>query len=213
MPDSIPVYEEALLSYFKDLEIDDGETTRNPQVLLAVSSRSSSELITSKDNTPILPLITLVRTGFNTIDASHIVKSHITRKFRFRGTQNRKAFIATDFMPFEMGYKLDIWSLYTAHQLSLVEQIIWKFEKHPWINVTQEANGTPHVTPGYIREWSIGDQTTYDNMTEENYRIFKSSFDFKFFVQLANDRYATSSLLFKISDTILEDKGENLINP
>lgn len=213
MPDSIPVFEEALLSYFKDLEIDDGENSRNPQVLLAVSSRSSSELIVSDDNTPILPLITLTRTGFDSIDASHIVKSHITRKFRLRGIQNRRAFMATDFMPFEMSYKLDIWSLYTVHQLSLLEQIIWKFEKHPWINVTQEANGTPHVTPGYIRNWNIGDQTTYDNMTEENYRIFKSSIDFKFFIQLANDNYAKPSLLFKTSETILEDMNGTVINP
>ena len=212
MPDSIPVYEEALLSYFKDLEIDDGETTRNPQVILAVSSRTSSELIVSKDNTPVLPVLTLTRTGFGPIDASHIVKSHITRKFRLRGTQNRRSFMATDFMPFEMKYKLDIWSLYTAHQLSLVEQVVWKFEKTPWINVTQEANGTPHVTPGYIKDWSIGDQTMYDNITEENYRIFKSSFDFSFFVQLANSNYATPSLLFRTVETELIDSDGTSIS-
>lgn len=208
MPDSIPVYEEALLSYFKDLEIDDGDTTRNPQVILAITSRSASNLMVSEDFTPILPIITLTRTDFNPIDATHIVKSHITRKFRLRGTQNRKTFMAADFMPFEIGYKLDIWSLYMAHHLSLTEQIIWKLEKTPWVNVIQEANGVPHVTPGYIREWSIGDQSTYDGITEENYRIFKMGFNFKFFIQLANDRYATPSLLFKLTDQEIVEKRE-----
>lgn len=197
MSDSIPVFEEALLSYFKDLEIDDGETTRNPQVVLAVSSRSSSELIVSDDFTPILPILTLTRTSLSRIEASDIVKSHITRKFRFRGTQNRKAFMAADFMPFEISYKLDIWSLYTVHHLSLSEQIIWKFQKKPWVNVSQETMGVPYLTPGYIRDWSVGDQSTYDNITEENYRIFKMSFDFKFFIQLLNDNYSTYSALFR----------------
>ena len=197
MPDSIPVYEEALLSYFKDLEISDGESIRNPQVVLAISSRSSSELLLSEDFTPILPILTLTRAGFNKIDASDIVKSHITRKFRFRGTQNRKSFMVADLMPFEMSYKLDIWTLYTAHHLSLAEQIIWKFEKTPWINVSQEFLGVSHVTPAYIREWTIGDQSLYDNVTEENYRLFKLSFDFKLFIQLLKDDYATYSALFR----------------
>lgn len=205
MPDSIPVYEEALLSYFKDLEIDDGETTRNPQVILAVSSRSSSELIVSEDFTPVLPMITLTRTGFNIIDPSHIVKSHITRKFRMRGTQDRKAFMNADFMPMEMGYKLDIWSLYTVHHLSLTEQVIWKFMKKPWINVVQESLGVPHVIPGYIRDWNIGDQSSYDNITEENYRLFKMSFDFKLFIQLLNDNYATPSALFRRDEVQMID--------
>jgi hypothetical protein len=210
MPDSIPVYEEALLSYFKDLEIDDGENTRNPQVLLAVSSRSASELIVSNDNTPVLPLLTLTRTGFSSIDASHIVKSHITRKFRMRGTQNRRSFMVTDLMPFEMSYKLDIWTLYTSHHLSLIEQIIWKLEKNPWVNVVQEFNGVPNVTPGYIRQWTVGDQTAYDNITEENYRIFKSSIDFKFFIQLVNDNYAKPSLLFRTTDYQIIEKSKNV---
>lgn len=206
MPDSIPVYEEALLSYFKDLEIDDGENKRNPQVLLAVSSRSASSLIVSKDNTPILPIITLTRTGFNLIESSHIVKGHITRKFRARAARNRKSIIMTDLMPFEIGYKLDIWTLYTAHHLSLLEQIIWKLEKTPWVNVIQDFNGVSNVTPGYIREWSVGDNTTYDNITEENYRIFKGSVDFKFFIQLAKSDYAVPSALFRTKDLQVVEK-------
>lgn len=116
--------------------------------------------------------------------------------------------MAADFMPFEMGYKLDIWSLYMAHHLSLTEQVIWKLEKTPWINVVQEANGRPMVTPGYIREWSIGDQSSYDNVTEENYRIFKMSFSFKFFMQLSKDDYATPSLIFKIADHEIVEPGQ-----
>ena len=119
MQNSIVLYEEALLTYFKDLEIDDGEVTRNPHVILALTSRSSSDLITSENFTPVLPILTLTRTGITKIDATHIVKTHIMRKFRMRATQNRKNFMNADFMPIEMGYKLDIWSLYTIHHLSL----------------------------------------------------------------------------------------------
>ena len=192
---TIPIYEEALLTYFKNLEISDGETTRNPQVVLAVSSRASSELIVSDDFTPVLPIITLSRTGFSKIEASHIIKAHRTRKFRMRATQNKKTFMSADLMPFEMAYKLDIWSLYTAHHLSLAEQIIWKLEETPWINVIQETLGNSHVLPAYIREWNVGEQTTYEGITEENYRIFKLSFDFKLFIQLLNDNYASYSVL------------------
>lgn len=205
MADSIPIYEEALLAYFKDLEIADGETVRNPQVVLAVSSRSSSELIVSDDFTPVLPILTLTRGALSKTDATDLVRGHITRKFRFRGTQNRKSFMVADFMPFEISYRLDIWTLYTAHHLSLTEQVIWKLQKNPWINVVQEALGVPHVTPAYIREWTIGDSSTYDNITEENYRIFKMNIDFKLFVQLLNDKYATYSALFRRAKAEFED--------
>jgi len=207
--DSIALYEEALLTYFKDLEIHDGETTRNPQVVLAITSRSSSDLITSDNFTPILPMLTLTRTGINKIDATHIVKTHITRKFRMRATQNLKTFMNADFMPIELGYKLDIWSLYTAHHLSLAEQIVWKIEKTPWINVLQDAQGVPHVTPGYIREWNAGEQTTYENISEESYRILKMSFDFRLFAQLLNTNYASYSALIPERKIKLVDREVN----
>ena len=53
----IRYFDEATMSYFESIKIEDGETIRTPQIALAIPSRQALDIKLNNERYPVLPII------------------------------------------------------------------------------------------------------------------------------------------------------------
>ena len=73
-------YDEAVIEYFKDIEIHDGVDLRTPQIQFSIPSSNGYKLDKDLENrTAILPLIVITRSSITPVSATPLIKNAITR--------------------------------------------------------------------------------------------------------------------------------------
>lgn len=198
MANSIRNYDEALIQYFSNIQIDDGIELRYPQVVLSIPSFQGSKLQVSESWTPIFPIITITRVGLSHHQASEIIKARKLRPFVSRINFDNKTFSQAEVMPYIINYKLDIWSLTMEQCLSLSEEIIFKIENEPYVETHFNINNVNMFLPGYIQNFNFNDGTSYELIGDEDNRIIKHTITLDLFSYFVKSNKSTKSVLYNV---------------
>ncbi|NCD06810.1 MAG: hypothetical protein EOL97_11880 [Spirochaetia bacterium] len=202
---SIRIYDEAVISYLKQITITDGEETRIPQVAFAIPSRLDTKLILSDNNMPLLPMFVITRESLEPNEASGIVKTHSIRPYIYVHDNKKEKVYGIDAMPYIFNYKIDTWNLSQNLHLEMINKLIWKFEKYRTIYANFTINNFNLRTNGYIENYSFSDETTYNEISESNIRLIKSSFNIKVFGWLFEEDYVKKTVLKNIQKVVIAD--------
>lgn len=210
---TIRFYDEALKNYFRDVRVEDGESYRSPQVIMATASRRKNySLEMSDDNQPLMPLITLIREGVDRNDKiTGMVKNQLIRPPVFKRGENWKYYIGNYIMPYYINYKLDVWSLTQDMNLGIIEQLIWKLERRPYLELSIVMNDINFQIRSRIEDYNLNDITTYEEFGDETFRIFRNNVSFKLDARLISDQWITPSIV-KINENIVITDETNLLD-
>jgi len=201
---SVRLYDNGLVEYLKqNLTVDDGEDDgRKPQVIFASPSKKALVVDMSDNNTPILPILTVTREGFSRHETSGIVKTHLSRPFIHTHTRDKKNIYGSDFLPYVINYKVDVWSLTQGMHTDIIVQLLWLMEKKPSIPVRGTIANREIKMNGYVEGYDISDSSTYDELSDENMRIFRSTLTIKMFAWLTKTE-TNKKTVFEILDNVM----------
>jgi hypothetical protein len=205
---SISLYDEKILDYLvHDLWVDYGDTVRHPQIHFAMSgTRQNLQLDLSDNNTPILPLITVIRRSIEPHEATKIIRTHVPKKpLYYTYTEDGKYARGVDFMPYNFTYDVDIWTLTQRSLLDITNFMIWKFLKEPSFSV-RGIFGEKNVNiPGYVEDYSYQDQSSYEEIGNEEDRILRGTFNLKIYGNLIKAMPSTGMIDKHITQILIED--------
>lgn len=201
-------YDEAVLDYFKTIEIEDGEEKRSPQVLFGTPSRQGIKLNLNDDNVPIMPFISVVRSSIAPNQQTKIIKGHINRPRIFTLDSNEKHYVGTELLPYDLNYQVDIFALVQDMFHNLIEQIIFKVYKKHYVRVQIETNGHVITHNGYIYNVSYNDATTYHQIAATVTRIFHGVLTFSLEANILNTDFKTMTVL---EETVGQYSDEELV--
>jgi len=201
---SVRLYDNGLVEYLRqNITIDDGEDDgRKPQVIFASPSKKALVVDMSDNNTPILPILTVTREGFSRHETSGIVKTHLSRPFIHTHTRDKRNIYGSDFLPYTINYKIDIWSLTQGMHSDIMTQLIWLMEKKPSIPVRGIFANREIKMNGYIESYDISDASTYDELSDENMRVFRSTLTIKLFGWLTKTE-TNKKTVFEVLENVL----------
>ena len=193
-------YDEAVVDYFKTLEIEDGEEKRSPQVLFAVPSRQGVKLNVNEDKVPIMPFISVIRSGISPNTQTPIVKGHVHRPRIFSLDSSKKHYVGTELMPYNLNYQVDIFSLIQDMYYSIIEEIIFKMYKKHYVRTQFETDGHVITNNGYITNISYNDSTSYSQIASNLNRIFHGVVTFTLEANIVSTDFKTHSVLEEVVD-------------
>lgn len=205
---TISLYDEKILDYLiHDLWIDYNGDVRHPNIYLAMpGTKGNPNLQLSDNNTPILPMITVVRRSIETNEQSHIIKTHIPKLPLYTTmTENRKWAKGSDFMPYTFNYDVDIWSLTQRTLLDIVNHFIWKFMKEPSFSVRGIFSDRNVDIPGYVETYSFNDQSPYEEIGNEEDRILRGTFTLRIYGQMVKEQNPIQTIHNYTDKILVED--------
>jgi len=188
-------YDEAVVSYFSNIKIEDGNGLRSPQVMLGTPSRQGVKLNVTNDTTPVLPLISIVRTGMNATSETNLVKSHVTRPHVYSLNSTGKLYEGFETMPYNFVYQVDYFSLVQDMHNSITEQLLFRVHKNHYIKVLIDTTNHHYEVNPYIHSISLSDATTYTQIADNVSRIFHGTLGFSLYGFLINEKFVTPSVL------------------
>ena len=97
---SILIYDSAVVSYLKTIQIADGDVIRNPQVLFAIPSRHDTKLTKTDNDMPLLPMLVVIRKSLEKNDFSGIVKNRLFRPYIYKYSNKKDKIYGIDAMPY-----------------------------------------------------------------------------------------------------------------
>jgi hypothetical protein len=199
----IRFYDNGIVEYLKEnIIVDDGEDDgRTPQVIFALPSKNSLSVDMSDNNTPIFPILTVTRDGFTRHEISGIVKTHLSRPFIHTHSRDKKNIYGSDFLPYNINYKIDVWSLTHRMHTDIITQLLWLMEKKPSVPVNGVVSNREIRMNGYIEGYDISDSTTYDELSDENMRMFRTTLSIKLFGWLTKIE-TNKKTVFEVLDNI-----------
>ncbi len=203
-------YDEAVVNYFSDIKIEDGDTLRSPQVLLAIPSRQGVKLNVTNDNTAVLPLISITRTGLSATSETNLVKSHVTRPYLYNISSNKKYFEGADFMPYNFSYQIDFFSLVQDMHNEIVEQILFKVHKNHYVTVKIDIANHNIEMNSYIHSISFSDSTSYTQIADNVSRIFHGTLNFSLYGFLIDVKRNTPTVLSDQQSIKIIDNKQDL---
>ena len=208
---SIRIYDEALVSYLKQIEITDGEETRTPQVAFAIPSRLDTKLILSDNGMPLLPMLVVIRNSIEPSSFSGIVRTRIPRPFFYFHDDKKEKVYGLDSMPYYFNYIIETWHLTQNSYLETVNQLIWKFEKYKSIPAEIVINNVNLKANAYIEDYSLSNNTEQQELSSSNIRLIKGSFNIKVFGWLFEENHVRKTVLNTYQKIVLKDTRKNTI--
>ena len=200
-------YDEAVIDYFKEIEIHDGIEFRNPQIQFSIPSSNGYKLDKDVENrTPILPLIVISRTGLNPVSATNIIKNAITRPMIFNINHSKKVFEGIEVLYYGLNYKVMFFSLQREMHNSILEQIAFKLHQNHSIKAFIEISNHNIETNNYISDINLSDSTTYEQIEDTNERIFVGEASFILNAKLFKVKRNTPSVLAVTNDIYDNEK-------
>lgn len=205
---SIRIYDEAVMSYLKQITITDGEETRIPQVAFAIPSRLDNKLILSDNGMPLLPMLVVIRESLEPTDFSGIVRTHIPRPSIYVYDDTKEKVYGIDAMPYYFNYIIESWHLTQNSYLEMLNKLIWKFEKYKTIPAKFTLNNLNLGINGYIENYSISDDTDYAEVSESNIRLIRGTCSIKVFGWIFEEDYVKRTVIENIQNIIVSDSGK-----
>lgn len=192
----ISCFDEATIKYFSNnIKIEDGNCMRAPQVALAIPSRQGLNLTLNNENTPVLPIIVVTRDSIGFVNESPIVKKRIIRPSILSLNVNTKMYDGIDIMPCAYNYQINYFALYQEMFNLMTEQLLYNLVKKQCIKTVININNHTITSNALIKNVTIGDSTTYNQIADETSRMFHGNFSFSLYGFILNAEYATSSVL------------------
>ena len=199
-------YDEAVIEYFKDIEIHDGVELRTPQIQFSIPSSNGYKLDKDLENrTAILPLIVITRSSITPVSATPLIKNAITRPMILNLNENGKIHEGIEVLYYGLNYKIAFFSLFREIHNSILEQIAFKlYQKHSIKAFIDISNHTIE-TNNYISDVSINDSTTYDQIDDTTERIFMGDGSFILNVKLFKAIRNTATVL-QVKENIYDNE-------
>jgi len=199
-------YDEAVIEYFKDIEIHDGVDLRTPQIQFSIPSSNGYKLDKDLENrTAILPLIVITRSSITSVSATPLIKNAITRPMILNLNENGKIHEGIEVLYYGLNYKIAFFSLFREIHNSILEQIAFKlYQKHSIKAFIDISNHTIE-TNNYISDVSINDSTTYDQIDDTTERIFMGDGSFILNVKLFKAIRNTATVL-QVKENIYDNE-------
>jgi len=199
-------YDEAVIEYFKDIEIHDGVDLRTPQIQFSIPSSNGYKLDKDLENrTAILPLIVITRSSITSVSATPLIKNAITRPMILNLNENGKIHEGIEVLYYGLNYKIAFFSLFREIHNSILEQIAFKlYQKHSIKAFIDISNHTIE-TNNYISDVSINDSTTYDQIDDTTERIFMGDGSFILNIKLFKAIRNTATVL-QVKENIYDNE-------
>lgn len=189
-------YDESILTYLKDnITYLTPEGPKTPQITLALPSRQGAKLELTDNKTPVLPLISVIRSGLSPNNETKIVKSRIIRPQIINLKKNMKLYDGIMFMPFNISYQLDYFSLSQEIFNILTEKLLYNLYKKHYVKTFIEIGDVNLEINGYLTDISFSDATSYIEIPDTETRIFHGTIGFILYTQLLNDEFYIRSVL------------------
>lgn len=188
-------YDEAVVNYFTDIKIEDGDTLRSPQVLLGTPSRQGVKLNVTDDNTAVLPLISVIRSGMTATNETNLVKAHVTRPHLYSINSTENYFEGAELMPYNFSYQIDFFSLVQDMHNEIVEQLLFKVHKKHYVKVKIDVVNHNIEMNSYIHNISFNDSTSYTQIADAISRIFHGTLNFNLYGFLIDVKRTTPTVL------------------
>lgn len=204
---SILIYDSAVVSYLKTIQIADGDVIRNPQVLFAIPSRHDTKLTKTDNDMPLLPMLVVIRQSLEKNDFSGIVKNRLFRPYIYQYSDKKDKIYGIDAMPYYFNYKIESWHLTQESYIDMLNKLIWKFEKERVVKAKLTLSNIDFGINGYIEDSTISDDTTYEEISQDSIRLIKGSFTIKMFGWLFDDNYVEKTVLKNIQKTVISKSG------
>lgn len=197
-------YDEAVVEYFKDIQIHDGVELRTPQIQFSIPSSNGYKLDKDIENrTAILPLIVITRSSINPVSATPLIKNAITRPMILNLNENKKIYEGIEVLYYGLTYKLVFFSLIREMHNTILEQIAFKLHQNHCIKALIDITNHTIKTNNYISDISINDSTTYDQIDDTTEKLFMGDASFILNAKLFKSTRNTASIL-EIKETIYE---------
>lgn len=202
----IRYFDEATMSYFESIKIEDGETIRTPQIALAIPSRQALDIKLNNERYPVLPIIVVTRTGINQLPESGLVTAHVNRPMVFSLNSNTLVYDGVELMYVNYEYQIDYFALTEEMFNSMHQQILFKLRKKKYVPVKITDNNHYLVHNGAILNINFSDSTQYTQIPDTDLRIFHAVASFSVNGFITNAEFATRSVLkIKNHENIIHD--------
>jgi len=196
MISTLRYYDEAVVNYFKNITVEDGDgSRRTPQILFSIPSRQSLKLQLSNSSTPLFPLLYVTRTGFSPANETNIVKGHVTRPHIFELNSSEHYFEGAEMLPYNLIYQLDYMTIVQEMHNQITEQLLFNLHKKHYIKVRIELSNIIIESNAYIDNINVNDSSSYDKVEDSVNRIFHGTIGFNLYAYLFDPKYATHSVL------------------
>lgn len=201
-------YDNSVIEYFKTIYIETPEEVKIPQIAFALPSRQGIKLQTSDNKTPLFPFISIIRTGLTPNNETRIVKNKITRPFLLNINKEMNLYEGAEFMPYNLNYQVDYFSLIQEQFNILTEKILFKLHKKHFIKTMIDFSNHNASVNGYISNVSFVDSTSYAEVPDNSSRMFHGTINFILETFLIDPNYATKSVL-TINEEIIDWETES----
>jgi hypothetical protein len=189
-------YDEAVIEYFKDIEIHDGVELRTPQIQFSIPSTNGYKLIKDNENrTPILPMIVITRTNIAPNSATPMIKKSAIRPRILNLNSNTKTFDGIEILYYNLQYKIMFFSLTREMHNSILEQLAFKLYQDHYIKAHIEILNHNIQTNNYISDISINDSTGYEQIEDTAERVFIGDASFILDAKMFKAKKNVSSVL------------------
>lgn len=206
-------YDEAVVEYFKDIVINDGIEFRSPQIQFSIPAANGYKLIKDpENNTAILPLIVITRTGISPNATTSMIKNSITRPRILNINPSTKVFDGVDIIYYNLNYKIAFFSLTREIHNTILEQLVFKLHKDHSIKAFIDILNHTIETNNYLTDISINDNMNYDQIDDTAERIFVGDAGFTMHASLYRTRRNVSSVLFTREEaSIIEEDSKTFL--
>lgn len=206
-------FDEAVMKYFEDVKIHDGERYRAPQIVLALPSRQGHDVVVNNENIPVYPIIVIQPVDITEQPESWAIKSHVTRPMVLTINRAKKMHDGVEIMYVQYNYAIKFAALTQEMYNIIREKLMFKLKKHSYVKVFVNASNTVIRTPALIRNVSFSNGMNYDELADTANRIFNGSVTFTLDGFITNEEYATRSIMkFSGVKNIIEPDSDEKIS-
>lgn len=186
-------YDEAIINYISSINIDVGSGREfSPQVIMAIPSRHGQKIELEKStDTPKLPFITLIRSGIAQVTETNIIRGRVTRPSIYTLHNEKKFYFGADSMPYDLNYNINFFSLESETHNQLTEVLLYKLKKKYSIPVFIDIQNVNVRVRTFIHDVAFSDQTSYEQVADNNTRIFHGTLSFALYCYLINTEVQT----------------------
>lgn len=191
----IRYFDNAVLSYFESIKIDDGSKVRTPQIALAIPSRQGLDIKLNNEKYPVLPLIVVTRTNITSLPETGLVTRHVIRPMMFSLNSNLLAYDGVELMYVNYNYQIDYFAITEEMFNSIHQQLLFKLRKTKYVPVKIEENNHYIIHNGAIIDINFNDNTTRSQIPDNELRVFHATITFAVNGFITNSEFATRSVL------------------
>lgn len=152
------------------------------------------------------------RNGIAKNEATNMFKGRPTRPAYYQRTNDKSNFIGLEIIPYNIMYTVTTLSLTMEENAQLTEQMIWYLTRKPSVRAIYSSPHSQMEMPGYIQEYTINDEMSYDVLQNDTLRLFRMTYDLTLFAYLFYEKQNVHSVS-QIRNTLIYPDFNGELNP